>query len=412
MTKVSPGHESPSGSSAGSSSGPSAGTLQGVILMMASVMPAMAIISLVPVLPMLGREFSSVEGAAFLVPIALTIPALCVALFSPLAGWVSDRVGRKWLLVASLLLYALIGIIPYFLKDLVQIIGTRVGLGITEAFIMTVATAMIADYFKGERREKWVSAQVAVVAISAIILIAVGGALGQALGSRGPFLMYLLAIPIALLVSIFLFEPERREQVSGQTGKLPLVRILPLLGVTLIVGVLFYTAIVKLGAILGLTGEVSAGQIGIIGAFVNAGVVAGAVLFSRIKLASGPLLLVMGMGLFTLGYAGMGLSSSLYVTSGFAIVTAMGAGLLLPTLLNWVLQILPEAVRGRGTGLWTGMFFLGQFAAPILVSAVQTPAGGLSNVLLIWATIAGLGLLLALLRVRGATPLKQIQPSA
>jgi MFS family permease len=380
--------------------------------MMASVMPAMAIISLVPVLPLLGREFGRVEGAAFLVPIALTVPALCVALFSPLAGWVSDRAGRKWLLVASLLVYAVIGIIPFWLKDLVQIIGTRVVLGVAEAFIMTVATAMIADYFKGDRREKWVSAQVGVVAISAIILIAVGGALGQALGSRGPFLMYLLAIPIALLVTLFLFEPERREQVSGQTGKLPLARILPLLGITLIVGVMFYTTIVKLGAILGLTGEVSAGQIGIIGAFVNAGVVGGAILFSRIKQASGPLLLVIGMGLFTLGYAGMGLSGGVYVTSGFAIVAALGAGLLLPTLLNWVLQILPEAVRGRGTGLWTGMFFLGQFVAPILVSAVQTSVGGLANVLLIWAVVAGLGLLLALLRVRGAPPLTQIQPGS
>lgn len=406
MTDVSPGTAS------SPASGRSAGTLQGVILMMASVMPAMAIISLVPVLPLLGREFGGVEGAAFLVPMALTIPALCMALFSPLAGWVSDRVGRKWLLVVALLVYAAIGIIPYFLTDLIQIIGTRIVLGIAEAFIMTVATALIADYFKGDRREKWVSAQVGVNAISAILLIALGGALGQALGSRGPFLMYLIAIPIALLVAAVLFEPERPVQIRGQTQKLPLGRIFPLLAVTLIVGILFYTTIVKLGAILGLTGEVSAGQIGIIGAFVNTGVVVGAILFSRIRLASGPLLLVMGMGLFTLGYSGMALSDTLYVTSGFAIVTAMGAGLLLPTLLNWVLQILPEAVRGRGTGLWTGMFFLGQFVAPLLSSALQTPVGGLANVLMIWAAVAGLGLLLALLRVRGATPLKQIQPGS
>lgn len=406
MTQVSPGQDSPSGATQ------SAGTFQGVILMMASVMPAMAIISLVPVMPLLGREFGRVDGAAFLVPIALTVPALCIALFSPLAGWVSDRLGRKWLLVVSLLVYAGIGIVPYFLKDLLQIIGTRIVLGIAEAFIMTVATAMIADYFRGDRREKWVSAQIAVVALSAIVLIALGGALGQAIGWRGPFLMYLLAIPIAVLVSIFLFEPERREPVSGQTETLPLRRVLPLLGITLIVGILFYTTIVKLGAILGITGEVSAGQIGIIGAFVNAGVVAGSILFSRIKLASGPQLLVMGMGLFTVGYAGMGISNALYVTSGFAILTAMGAGLLLPTLLNWVLQILPEAVRGRGTGLWTGMFFLGQFVAPILSSALQEPFGGLSSVLLFWAAVAAAGMLLGLLRVKGATPLKQIQPGS
>lgn len=394
----------------GATAARTAGSLQGAILLLASVMPAMAIISLVPVLPMLGREFSSVEGAAFLVPMALTIPALCVALFSPLAGWLSDRVGRKWLLVIALLAYAGIGIVPYFLSDLMQIIGARIGLGISEAVIMTVATAMIADYFEGERRERWVSAQIAVVSVSAIALIAIGGALGQALGSRGPFLLYLLAIPIALLVALFLFEPETRQEDSTAKHQLPLARIMPLLIITLIVGILFYTTIVKLGDILGLTGEVSAAQIGLIGALVNTGVMVGAITFGRLKRASGPLLLVVGLTIVAAGYAGMGLSGTLYATSAFAVLTAIGAGLLLPTLLNWTLQILPERVRGRGTGLWTGMFFLGQFVAPILASSVQQSVGGLANVLLVWGGVAALGVLLSLARVRGAVPLKQLQP--
>jgi len=76
-------------------------TRHGVILMLAAVMPTMAIIALVPVLPLLLREFADVPGAAVLVPMALTVPALCVALFSPLAGWLSDRLGRKRLLIGG-----------------------------------------------------------------------------------------------------------------------------------------------------------------------------------------------------------------------------------------------------------------------------------------------------------------------
>ena len=66
-------------------------TRHGVILMLTAVMPTMAIIALVPVLPLLLREFADVPGAAVLVPMALTVPALCVALFSPLAGWLSGN---------------------------------------------------------------------------------------------------------------------------------------------------------------------------------------------------------------------------------------------------------------------------------------------------------------------------------
>ena len=132
--------------------GISASSRHGVILLLAAVMPPMAIISLVPVLPLLLDEFASVKGSEFLVPIAMTVPALCVALFSPVAGWLSDRVGRKNLLVLALVIYAAIGIVPFFLSDLKQIIAARVGLGVAEAIIMTIATALIGDYFTGKER--------------------------------------------------------------------------------------------------------------------------------------------------------------------------------------------------------------------------------------------------------------------
>ena len=77
--------------------GRTAGARQGIVLLLASVMPIMAIISLVPVLPLLLEEFGDVAGAEVLVPIALTIPALCVALLSPVAGWLADRVGRCYM---------------------------------------------------------------------------------------------------------------------------------------------------------------------------------------------------------------------------------------------------------------------------------------------------------------------------
>ena len=383
-----------------------ASTKQGMILLLAAVMPPMAIISLVPVIPLLMKEFSSVEGFQFMVPIAVTIPALCVALFSPLAGWLSDRAGRKNLLILALLLYAGIGVVPYFLSDLKQIIAARVVLGIGEAVIMTIATALIGDYFKGKERERWVALQIATVAISAIVLIAVGGMLGDIFGSRGPFLMYLLAIPVALLAAWVLFEPGKSEQnTSASKGKLPLGLVLPLLGTTLFVGIIFYTIMVKLGAILGLTAELSPGKIGAIGAAANVGVAVGSFLFGRLKGASGPMLVLIGMTLAAVGYLGAGLSVSLTLTSISVVIAAVGFGMLLPTMLTWVLQVLPENVRGRGTGLWTGVFFFGQFFAPLLAVALQGKLGGLENVLLLFAGFCVVGALVAVSKLKSATSL-------
>ncbi|HBM04408.1 MAG TPA: MFS transporter, partial [Erythrobacter sp.] len=226
-------------------------------------MPVMAIISLVPVLPLLMREFAGVAGSEFLVPIALTIPALCVALFSPVAGWLADRIGRKILLVSALVLYAACGIVPWFLDDLFQIIAARIALGMTEAVIMTVATTLIGDYFVDERREKWIALQVATTSVSAIVLIAVGGLLGEILGSRGPFLLYLLGLPIAGMAAMILFEPEDHARSTGVGATaFPFARVLPLVVITLGVGIVFYTLIVQLGTILELSGPVSPATIG------------------------------------------------------------------------------------------------------------------------------------------------------
>ncbi|MFK7958142.1 MAG: MFS transporter [Lysobacterales bacterium] len=389
-----------------STSGQSATTKHGLVLLMAAVMPPMAIISLVPVLPLLMREFGGVEGSQYLVPMALTIPALCVALFSPIAGWISDRIGRKNLLIVTLLIYAGVGVLPYFMSELKHIIAARVGLGLAEAVIMTMATALIGDYFVGKERERWVGLQFATVSLSAIVLIAVGGALGEVLGSRGPFLLYLLAIPVALLVAIILFEPDRpAKDASENYAKLPLAQIMPLMLTTLFVGVIFYTVIVKLGEILGLSADVSPGQIGAIGAGANIGVAVGTILFRRIKGASGPLLVLIGLALASIGYLGAGISGSLVGISVSAIIASIGFGILLPTMLTWVLKVLPMNVRGRGTGLWTGIFFFGQFIAPILAAALQVKLGGLDVLLLLYAGLCAIGVVIAATRFKGAAEL-------
>lgn len=373
-------------------------TRHGVILMLTAVMPTMAIIALVPVLPLLLREFAGVPGAAVLVPMALTIPALCVALFSPVAGWLSDKMGRKRLLIAALVGYAGFGLLPLLLDDLRMILAARVALGVTEAIIMTVATALVGDYFTGERRERWVSIQIATASVSAIVLIAAGGALGEALGSRGPFWLYLLALPVAAAAAMILFEPQKVATAPSAAAAGKAQGIALLVAITFGIGMLFYTLIVQLGPVIEATGVTSPATIGLAGAAANLGVMAGSMLFGRLKGWSGETLLSIGLPLVALGYVGVGLSTSFALTAACAVVISIGNGLMLPTMLAWVLRRLPPETRGRGTGVWTGSFFLAQFVAPIVAVALSGALGGLSGVFLFYAAAAAIGAMIALLR--------------
>lgn len=383
---------------------PVASTKHGVILLLCAVMPIMAIISLVPVLPLLLKEFAATPGSEFLVPIALTIPALCVALFSPVAGWVSDKIGRKRLLLGALLIYAVAGSLPLFLTDLKQIIASRFVLGIVEAAIMTVATTLIGDYFTGERREKWISAQIATGSFAAIVLIAAGGFLGEAFGSRGPFLLYVLAVPIALAATIILYEPVKRSKgPETQAVQFPLKAVLPLILITGGVGLLFYSVVVQLGPILQLSGEVSPAMIGIAGAAANLGVVVGSLLFRQSIHKTGPLLLSVGLIISAIGYAGAGSTGSFIAIAFFAVIACIGSGLMLPNMMAWIMRYLPDEVRGRGIGFWTGAFFLGQFTAPVIATALSSKAGGLANTLLIYAAIAAGGAIITWVSYRKST---------
>ncbi len=374
---------------------PTATTRHGIVLMLAAVLPAMAIIALVPVLPLLQAEFAAVPAQAVLVPMALTVPALCVALFSPLAGWLSDRIGRKPLLIGALVGYAGFGLLPVLLHDLFQIIAARLALGLAEAAIMTVATALIGDYFTGPARDRWVAAQIATVSVSAIVLIALGGALGEMLGTRGPFWLYLLALPVAAAAALILFEPARAGNHSAAGAGLNMIRpALGLAAITLGVGVLFYTIVVQLGPLIAeATGITSPAAIGSMGAAANMGVAIGSFLFGRRKAAAGAGLLGAGLVLSGCGYGVAGLANDLWLIGGGTVAACVGNGLMLPNMLAWTLARLPAPARGGGTGLWTGAFFLGQFIAPIIAGALAGRLGGLGNLLLAYG---GLALLLGI----------------
>jgi hypothetical protein len=72
------------------------------------------------------------------------------------------------------------------------------------------------------------------------------------------------------------------------------------------------------------------------------------------------------------------------------VVACLGGGLALPTLLNWAMQPLIYEHRGRGTGIWQGSLWIGQFLTPILVVALSGPGNPIGPTIVAFATVCGL----------------------
>src|SRR5450755_3368985 len=116
------------------------GFLQGIMLLLPMTMSVMGISVLTPVVPLLLAQFKDKPYHEYLVIGGiLTMPAIWVLLFSPVAGWLADRMGRRLLLVIAMVVYAFVGFAPALLDNVYLIIASRVAVGICEAIVMTVS---------------------------------------------------------------------------------------------------------------------------------------------------------------------------------------------------------------------------------------------------------------------------------
>ena len=361
-----------------------AGPIQGIALLLPITMAVMGIVLLVPVLPEILHEFAAVPQAPYLVQLVLTMPAGCVLLFSPLAGWVADRYGRRRPLMIAMAVYALMGIAPIFLTSIWTIILSRVGVGVCEAVIMTATTTMISDYFKGRARERWLASQTAVASLSALGLLQISGLLGQSFGWRGPFGVYLFSLVLLCGIWRFTWEPAEsaarapsRQQVSAGADAMPWARLLGICALTVFAAIMFYTYQTQSGLALNALGVHDMSRRGTAAMIASLGVPLGTFLFwGAVRLPIAVLLCVEYL-LLGVSYMAMGHATAIdgFITASF--FNQLGCGLILPTMLTWATRGLSFKVCGRCTGWWTGSFAIGQFLSGLLVTLLASWVGGL-----------------------------------
>lgn len=355
-----------------------------LLLMLGSCLPVMATVLIAPVLPLIMQHFKTVPGHEILVPIALTTPALIVGIVGPFAGFLIDRFGRKPLVLAALALYTLFGCAPLFLQTLPAIIASRVGVGLAEAFIMVVCTTLVADYFDGTKRDRYIALQTVVASVSATVFFGIGGVLGES-GWRTPFVLYALGLLLLPIFAVMLWEPAPSDRAAAGRGihipvrPFPWNKVLTIGAITFGSSIAFYLLPVHLGLLLSGLGDVSASSIGMAMALASAATVAGAFcagLFAGRSVAFCLSIAYVSMGC---GCLVVGISQSYPVMVAGAIVNGFGAGLVLPTLMTWLMRQLQFSERGRGSGVFMACFFLGHFICPLVVIGLATLGGGMAK---------------------------------
>lgn len=379
-----------------------AGLPQSLLLLLGSCLPVLGAVLLAPVLPRMQAHFADVAGSAVMVPIVLTLPALVIALLAPFAGLLADRLGRKPLLLVSMALYVICGVLPLWLESLPAIVASRAGIGLAEAGIMTCCTTLMGDYYSGARRERLFALQMVATSLSAAVFIALGGFLGQN-DWRTPFALYAVGLIFLPLMAWKLWEPQAQAQPLARTGqaqasivpgKFPWRALTPMYALALLAGLSLFIVPVQAGYLLNLLHVDAPQQIGMTMGANQLGVLVGALSF---RLFSG----VRSQHLLLIAYVLAGVGGLLMANAGShaqvvaaVLVNGLGIGLMLPTLITWIMAQVGFDQRGRAAGCFTAAIFAGEFISPLAVLGIT--AGDSSALPQALAIVGWLQILIAL----------------
>lgn len=372
---------------------------------------------LIPVLPTMKTEMKLTSLQSSLLITAFSIAAGIVI---PFAGYLSDRFGRKIVIIISLALYGLGGLVAglaalWLDQPYMAIMGGRVLQGIGAAGTAPIAMALVGDLFDGASESR------------ALGLLETSNGMGKVLspifGSLLALIswyMVFLAFPIicgvVLLMFLFLTREKKQEkkplpvkqymhsisQVFKQHGKwlVPAFFIGSICLFTLF-GVLFYLSDLleekyKIdGVIKGFFLAIPLLVMSI------AAYVTGIIIKKKLKLMR--LFVIIGMFLLATSYILASFVQGAYVLIGILVIGSVGTGMILPCLNSMIVGAVQKTERGMITSLYSGVRFIGVAIGPPIFTWLLE----ISRTVM-FLSIAGLSLVFAVVAIFFLKP-KQVE---
>ncbi len=203
-----------------------------------------------PILPRLLQELTQGDNVAAYMGIMTALYALMQFIFAPMLGALSDRLGRRPVLLISLAGAAINYLLMAFAPQFWMLLLGRAIAGLTSAN-MSVAMAYITDISPEDQRARRFGLFNAVFGAGFIIGPILGGVLGD-YGLRLPFIAAALLNAGNLLLALFVL-PESRTPSSD---KLRLAELNPLLPLRWIFTMKNLAPVILLFFLLSMTGEV------------------------------------------------------------------------------------------------------------------------------------------------------------
>lgn len=354
-----------------------------------------------PVLDSLIQPFGTTTADVGLLISAFTAPAILII---PVAGAIADRIGRKPVLVASLLLFGTAGSAIALTTDFRVALGLRLLQGAAFAGLNPILITTVRDIFEGPAEATGQGLRVMVAGFGQTVFAPVAGLL-VVIAWQLPFLLYAMAFPIALAVLVWFEEPTNDDPPASDTGAGYVRELLALLshrrvlalviarGLVLVVwfGFLTFNSIVVVRLLGGTPGQagalVAVGSLSYALAASQAGRVTAALDSRLYPLLSGNCIL--GAGLAAFAFA-----PGLLIAAGGVAASSVGFGLTLALYRSAITGLAPARLRAGLVSVAEAGGRLVATLTPIAMGAAMTaltPALGFGSA--VRTVVGGAGLL-------------------
>ncbi len=344
-------------------------------ILLASTLILMGGAAVAPALPQIQAAYPSLDP--MMIDLVVTLPSLAIAASGIAIGFIADRKGKVNVLIPSLLLFAVSGLAGFFVEDFWILLVARFLVGISIAGISSCCTALLTEYYHGDRLVKTLGYQTAAMGFGVLILEVGGGSLAE-MGWHQPFLIYSIGFLIFLMALVSVREPTHEEWHGADSGRFNKQAVIACYVVVFITMMAMFSIPTKLAAFVAentdatstMTGLIL-GLNGILNSFMCLSYHAISKRIDRKYLVAVAFLL-MSAGLLMFHFA--------YDVPTILLCTClmgMGVGLGSTTVVNTLSSNVSPTRSGMIMGGYATFLNLGQFSATFVVAALISLTGGL-----------------------------------
>jgi MFS family permease len=352
-----------------------------VLMLSGGFMTSLSIMGLTVVLPQIETQLAHDATDRLMVKLLATIGGLTMMIGAPLGGWLTDRLGQRRVIVASCLLYAVSGTAGLYLSSLPVLLASRLLLGLTAAALATMSMTLINTRLEGNGRAKWMGLHVSAALIGTLLVTPIIGQLAKH-SWRGPFIIYIAALPLALIaLSIREVRGPRAAAKVERRDAPGIVGWFPFRYATLafVIGTLTYTPTVYLPFVarsVGVVSPVSLSTLMLADAVVAAIV---SMLFGPARQRiSAPVAFMLSFALVAGGMTLQAFARNFEVVVVGMLIFGAGQAWFVPNLMTAWSRALDRSQQGRAIGLIKASLYLagpvGTLAAEP-ISRTYGPAG-------------------------------------